>query len=166
MLSTFGFHWHCSVGKLYANHAVKLQTNFVKPTITSHLIIILISPHVSRFKTRMPSSKLLCNSHQDLRSSHGSILANLLRKVSQLLNAVLLNVFLSLYQETLQQFFKSWFTFVVSSSSQLTPLHMAAISGCKNVVVYLVGKGADINTKDYLHVRQSLEGHGWGAELM
>ena len=68
------------------------------------------------------------------------------------------------YQGTLQQFVR--FTFVVSSFHQLTALHKAAISGYENVVVYLVGKGADTNTKNYLHVRQSLEGHGWGAELM
>ena len=46
---------------------------------------------------------------------------------------------------------------MVSSFCQLTPLHKAAIPGYKDVVVYLVSKGADINTKDYLHVRRG----GW-----
>ena len=78
----------------------------------------------------------------------------------QRLNAACAIECVSLYQGTLQQYFKSWFTVVVSSFFQLTPLHKAAISGYKNVLVYLVGKGADVNTKGYLQVRQSLEGHG------
>ena len=49
---------------------------------------------------------------------------------------------------------------MISSFCQLTPLHMAAIPDNKDVVVYLAGKGADINTKDYLHVRRRLEGAG------
>ena len=49
---------------------------------------------------------------------------------------------------------------VISSFCQLTPLHKAVISDNKDVVVYLAGRGAKINTKDYLHVRRRLEGAG------
>ena len=46
---------------------------------------------------------------------------------------------------------------------QRTPLHRAAIYGHNDVVVYLVGRGAEINTKDLFQVcrlKQRLEGHG------
>ena len=46
---------------------------------------------------------------------------------------------------------------------QRTPLHMAAVHGHKDVVVYLDGRGADINTKDLIQVcrlRQRLEEQG------
>lgn len=45
-----------------------------------------------------------------------------------------------------------WFTIVVSSFHQRTPLHMATLRGDKNVVVYLVDKGAAINAEDMFQV--------------
>ena len=46
---------------------------------------------------------------------------------------------------------------------QHTPLHMAAVHGHKDIVVYLDGRGADINTEDSFQVcrlRQRLEEKG------